>query len=132
VFSLRSRSPAPWRGTSVEIKKGYAVPLNRAEDVVNTARVCGTVAQAPVCSSPAVHLDVLHPAVTADAVAVIGSGTVTYTYVVKNTGDIALANRPEVGPSRTSTAIRSPWSDRGPRSPGFLQDGPRSSRKAAK
>jgi hypothetical protein len=98
--------------------------------------VCGTVAQAPVCSSPAVHLDVLHPAVsidkTADAVAVIGSGTVTYTYVVKNTGDIALANRPEVGPSRTSTTIRGPWSDRGPRSPGFLQDGPRSSRKAAK
>jgi uncharacterized repeat protein (TIGR01451 family) len=85
-------------GASVEVKKGYAVPLNRADDVVNTARVCGTAAtQAAVCSDPAVHrLDVLHPAVTinktADPTAITGSGDVTYTYVVKNTGDIALAN----------------------------------------
>lgn len=74
--------------------KQYTIPTPQVANVVNTGTACGTdPLQTQVCDTDNHTLDVLHPAVT-----VVKSGpatayegdTVTYTFVVTNTGDTTL------------------------------------------
>ncbi|HEY4410793.1 MAG TPA: SpaA isopeptide-forming pilin-related protein, partial [Acidimicrobiia bacterium] len=65
--------------------------------ILNTAKAEGTDPLGETVNNTANHTAVvLHPAITidktADPVSISGSGTVTYTYVVTNTGDTTLFN----------------------------------------
>ena len=88
-------------GDSVDLTKTYTIPAHQITDVVNTVLVCtagpapGTGEDGgPLCDTDVHVLDVLHPALTihktANPTSVAGSGPVTYTYVITNTGDALL------------------------------------------
>lgn len=86
-------------GESVTLHHTLTVPADHTANIVNHATACGVIAveHPQVCGTSSNHtLDVLHPAIsivkTANPLSVSGTGDVTYTYVVSNTGDIALNN----------------------------------------
>ena len=97
IGTIESLAP----GTSVDLTKQRTVPAPLIGDLVNSVTVCtgGPAPGAPEDGKPLcdtdIHVaDVLHPALTitktADPVTVTGSGPVTFTYVVTNTGDAPL------------------------------------------
>jgi uncharacterized repeat protein (TIGR01451 family) len=75
--------------------KDFVIPAGQTANVVNTGTVCGHYIETEVCSHDNHTLDVLHPSIS-----VVKSGpatafegdTVTYTFIVTNTGDTALTN----------------------------------------
>ena len=79
-------------GASVMLQKDYVVPAGQAADVVNQGKACA----AELCAVDEHVLDVLHPAITIDKtaapLAVRVGDSVTFTYVVKNTGDTPLSS----------------------------------------
>lgn len=86
---------------SVSFTVPYVVPAG-SESIENTAEVCPEQLEAradfflPDCDSDGHTVDVIHPAITIDKtanpVSITGSGEVTYTYAVENTGDVTLSN----------------------------------------
>jgi LPXTG-motif cell wall-anchored protein len=90
-------------GASTQLSQTYTIPAGQIGDVVNTATVCtgdnapGTDEESdPLCDGDIHVLDVLHPSITVDKTAnpltIDGSGDVTFSYKVTNTGDVALSN----------------------------------------
>lgn len=75
--------------------KDYLIPAGQIADVVNTAEACGDYSDTTVCDTDNHTLDVLHPSIS-----VVKSGpatafegdTVTYHFLVTNTGDTELFN----------------------------------------
>ena len=78
------------------ISVDYVIPAGQSADVVNTATACGHLPDddVAVCEDDDHSLDVLHPGIlidkTASTTSITGSGNVTYSYTVTNTGDIDL------------------------------------------
>jgi len=75
--------------------KDYVIPADQTEDVVNTAEACSYYIETKVCDTDEHTLDVLHPSIHVDkfgpATAFEGD-TVTYTFLVTNTGDTELTD----------------------------------------
>jgi hypothetical protein len=84
-------------GAFETLTKDYTIPSGSTDDIVNTATACGTDAlETEVCDTDVHTLDPIHPAITIDKTASnetphVGD-TVTFTYVVTNTGDTTLYN----------------------------------------
>jgi uncharacterized repeat protein (TIGR01451 family) len=86
-------------GASATLNKDYTVLADQIPDVVNQASACAAGATdrvgQPLCAQGQHTLDVLHPAITIDKTAnpinVTVPNAVTFTYVVKNTGDTPLS-----------------------------------------
>jgi uncharacterized membrane protein len=81
-------------GDSQTFTKDFTVPAGSAVD--NTVTACGTDALSlKVCDDDHHHLVIIHPAILVEksgpATAHVGD-TVTYTFKVTNTGDVALTN----------------------------------------
>lgn len=89
--------PALAVGQSVQLSKTFTVPVGTA-NVVNVATACGVdPLDLEVCDTDDHELDPIHPAITivktADPTSFSGpSATVTYTYVITNTGDVRLTD----------------------------------------
>jgi hypothetical protein len=79
-------------GDSVTLQKDYVVKAGQEADVVNQGKACA----AELCAEDEHVLDVLHPGITIDKtaapLAVTVGDSVTFTYVVKNTGDTPLSS----------------------------------------
>jgi uncharacterized repeat protein (TIGR01451 family) len=81
-------------GASTTLTKDFTVPNVAAVD--NTVTACGTdPLSLKVCDDDHHHLVTIHPAITVDKTAASQAhegDKVTYTFAVKNTGDVALTN----------------------------------------
>jgi hypothetical protein len=84
-------------GASQTLTHDYTIPAGSTADIKNTATACGTDAlDTQVCDTDTHTLDVIHPAITIDKT-VNNPGphngdTVTFSYLVTNTGDTTLLN----------------------------------------